>query len=127
MKINDSVKNINGTPHMVKQYCWDDNEIQIELSAAEHECDLMCGDPRGDVIHNSYKPNEIKQALKDFFDVISKNYDEVDLSIYNFKNEQATFSITFYEKKIVVWSTADVTKTDENAEKLAKIAEIIKT
>lgn len=125
MKINDSVRNIDGKSHMIKQYCWDDNEVQIELSAAENECDLMCGDPRGDVIRNSYKPTEIKEALKDFFDALAKGYDEVDLSIYNFKNEQATFSITFREKKIVVWSTADVTASDKNAEKLAKIHEII--
>lgn len=126
MKVRDSEKDIDGAARMIKTYNWNSEEISIELNATENECDTMCGDPRGDVIQRTYKPEQLKQAFDDFMDVVKKDYDEAYLSIFCYINKEAAFTVTIDKKEITVWATIDVTPSDIYTKKLAKIEQIIK-
>lgn len=126
MKVRDGEKYIDGAAHMIKTYNWNNEEIGIELNATENECDVMCGDPRGDVIQKNYKPDQLEQAFNDFLEVIKKGYDEAYLSIYCYVNKEAAFTITIDKKEITAWATIDITTSDRFAKKLAKIEHIVK-
>lgn len=127
MKINDTVSIKDGISRMIKQSCWDDGYIKIELNAYQFECDVLNDDPQGEIEYKSYHPTEIVEAFKDFLKYVEKDYESIDLSVYSYKSEESSFKIVFHPKEIVSWTTTDITPSDKNAEKLAKIQQIIRS
>ncbi len=127
MKIQNNVMIKDNRSRMIKQINWDDGEITIELNAHQFESDELNEDPKGDIEYKSYRPEQITDAFRDFLQYFEKGYESVELSLYSYKSEDATFTIRIRPKEITPWSTVDITKSDENAEKLAKIQQIIQS
>ena len=127
MKIQNSVSIRDNKSHMIKQVNWDDEDITIELNVFQFESDEFNDDPKGDIEYKSYRPEQITDAFKAFLQYVEKGYDSIELSIYSYISEEATFTIRIRPKEIVPWSITDITASDENAEKLAKIQQIIQS
>lgn len=127
MKIQNNVSIRDGKSHMIKQANWDSGDITIELNAHQFEGDEFSDNPQGDIEYKSYRPEQITEAFKAFLQYVEKGYESIELSIYSYVSEDATFTIRIRPKEIIPWSTTDITKSDENAEKLAKIQQIIQS
>lgn len=125
MKINDSISIIDGISRMIKQSHWGEGDIKVELNAYQFECDVSNYDPQGDIKYKSYSPTEIAEAFKDFLKYVEKDYESIDLSVCSYRSEESSFNLIFRPKGIVSWTTTDITPSDKNAEKLAKIQQII--
>lgn len=127
MKIDESVHVRDGISRMIRQSHWDEEDIKIELNAHQFESDVLNEEPQGEIEYKSYRPTDIAEAFKDFLKYIEKGYESIDLSVYSYKSEESSFNIIFHPKAIVPWTTTDITSSDKNAEKLAKIQQIIQT
>ena len=127
MNTKNNVSIRDGKSHMVKRYQWDGNDIKIELKVLQFEEDEFSDNPRGDVGTKSYRSEQITDTFKTFLQYVEKGYEFIELSINSYISEEATFTIRIHPKEIISWSTADVTASDENAEKLAKIQQIIQS
>lgn len=127
MKIQNNISMRNGRSHMIKQANWNSGDITIELNACQFGSDEFNDEPQGDIEYKSYRPEQITDAFKAFLQYVEKGYESIELSIYSYISEDATFTIRIQPKEIIPWSTTDITASDENAEKLAKIQQIIQS
>ncbi len=125
MKTQNVVHMKNGKSRMMKEANWDNEDIKIELNAHQFESDELSEDPQGEIEYKSYRSNQIIDAFKDFLKYIDKGYEDVELSIYSYKSDEVTFNIRIKPKDVQPWTTTDVSASDINAEKLAKIQQII--